>query len=79
MATRKKIGTLLDERLVRRAKGRAAQEGKAFNELLEAALEAYLARQSVMSSQRLVTEGWGAFRVTRRQLADALRDDILDA
>jgi hypothetical protein len=31
MATRKKFGTLLDERLVRRAKERAAQEGKAFS------------------------------------------------
>jgi molybdenum-dependent DNA-binding transcriptional regulator ModE len=76
---RKKIGTLLDERLVKRAQGRAAQEGKAFNDLLEAALEAYLARHSVVSGQRLVDESWGAFRVSRRQLAEALKADPLDA
>ena len=76
---RRKIGTLLDERLLKRAKERAAREGKALNELLEAALEAYLARGSARSSRRLVDEGWGAFRVTRRQLTEALRHDLLDS
>ena len=76
---RRKIGTLLDERLLKRAKGRAAREGKALNELLEAALEAYLARGSARSSRRLVDEGWGAFRVTRRQLTEALKHDVLDS
>ena len=76
---RRKIGTLLDERLLKRAKGRAAREGKALNELLEAALEAYLARGPARSSRRLVDEGWGAFRVTRRQLTEALRHDLLDS
>ena len=76
---RRKVGTLLDERLLKRAKGRAAREGKALNELLEAALEAYLARQPVRSREHLVDEGWGAFRVTRRQLREALRVDPLDA
>lgn len=75
---RKKIGTLLDARLVDRVKGRAAQEGKAFNDVLEAALESYLTRQSVTSSQRTVDESWAAFRVTRRQLREALKDDLLD-
>ena len=76
---RRKIGTLLEERLLKRAKGRAAREGKALNELLEAALEAYLTRGPVRSSRRLVDEGWGVFRVTRRQLAAALRHDLLDS
>ena len=76
---RRKIGTLLDERLLKRAKGRAVREGKSLNELLEAALEAYLARRSARSSRRLVDEGWEAFRVTRRQLTEALRHDLLDS
>jgi hypothetical protein len=76
---RKKIGTLLDERLVKRAKGRAAREGKAFNEILEAALEAYLSQESPESRRRLAAQGWGAFRVTRRQLREAMEDDFLDA
>jgi hypothetical protein len=76
---RRKIGTLLEGRLLERAKERATREGKALNELLEAALEAYLARGSVRSKQRVVDAGWGAFRVTRRQLTEALRHDLLDA
>ena len=76
---RRKIGTLLEERLLKRAKGRAAREGKALNELLEAALEAYLSRGADRSSRRLVEQGWGAFRVTRRQLTEALKHDLLDA
>ena len=76
---RRKIGTLIEERLLTRAKGRAAREGKALNELLEAALEAYLTRGPVQSSRHLVEAGWGAFRVTRRQLAEALKHDPFDA
>jgi hypothetical protein len=76
---RRKIGTLLDERLLKRAKERAAREGKALNEILEAAIEAYLARPPVRSSQRLVDEGWGAFRVPRHQLTAALKGDLLDS
>ena len=76
---RRKIGTLLEERLLKRAKGRAAREGKALNELLEAALKAYLTRGSARSSRHLVEAGWGAFRVTRRQLSEALRHDPFDA
>lgn len=76
---RRKIGTLIDDRLLERAKGRASREGRAFNELLEAALEAYLAPRSARSCRRLVEEGWGAFRVSRRQLTEALKGDPLDA
>jgi len=76
---RRKVGTLLDDRLLERAKGRAAREGKALNELLEAALEAYLARGGTRSRRRVVDEAWGAFRVTRRQLSEALKHDVLDA
>ena len=75
---RRKIGTLLEERLLERARGRAAREGKALNALLEEALEAYLARGSARSSRHLVEKGWGAFRVSRRQLNEALKHDVLD-
>jgi hypothetical protein len=60
-------------------RGAPRGEGKAFNELLEAALEAYLAPRSGRSCLRLVEEGWGAFRVSRGQLTAALRGDPLDA
>ena len=75
---RRKIETLLDERVLERAKARAAREGKALNDLLEAALKTYLAQHPVRSSQRVVDEGWGAFRVTRRQLREALKAHPFD-
>lgn len=80
MPSRKKIGTLLDETLLRRAKVRAAREGKALNELFETALETYLSRAATAAPGRgVVDKGWGAFRVTRRQLEQALHGDLLDA
>ncbi|MGH7771965.1 MAG: hypothetical protein ACREQA_06970 [Candidatus Binatia bacterium] len=75
---RQKIGTVLDEGILKRAKVRAAQEGKAFNELLEAALQAYLSRHQAISGQRLVEESWGVFRVTPRELRHALKGELFE-
>jgi hypothetical protein len=75
---RQKIGTVLDQETLKRAKVRAAQEGKAFNELLETALQAYLSRHGGTSGQRLVEEGWGVFRVTPKELKAALKGDLLE-
>jgi hypothetical protein len=70
---RRKVELLLDEQILKRAKVRAAQEGKAFNELLEAALQTYLSRHGGISGQRLVEESWGVFRVTPKELKEALK------
>ena len=75
---RRKVGTIVDEELLKRAKVRAAQEGKAFSELLGTALEMYLSRRGGASGERLVDEGWGAFRITRRELRQALKGDLLE-
>ena len=42
MTTKKKIGTVLDEEMVRRAKVAAANEGIPLSQLLEKALQVYL-------------------------------------
>lgn len=76
---RQKVGTVLDEELLRRAKVRAAQEGKALNQLLEAALQTYLARNVGTSGPRLVEEGWGVFRVTPGELKKALSGEMFEA
>lgn len=78
MSMRRKVGTIVDEELLKRAKVRAAQEGKAFSELLGTALETYLSRRAGASGERLVDEGWGAFRITRRELRQALKGDLLE-
>ena len=75
---RQKVGTILDGDILTRAKVRAAQEGKAFNELLEAALQAYLSRHAGTSGRRLVEESWGVFRLTPRELREALKGEILE-
>ncbi len=75
---RQKVGTVLEEKLLKRAKVRAAQEGKAFSELLEAALEAYLSRHPGSSGHRLVEESWGVFRVTPKELRQALKGEMLE-
>ena len=79
MQMRQKVGTTLDTELVKRAKVRAAQEGKALNTLLETALQAYLARHGGTSGPQLVKEGWGVFRVSPRELKVALRGEMLEA
>ncbi len=75
---RQKVGTALDENLLKRAKVRAVREGIAFNDLLEAALQAYLSRHVGSSAPQLVKDSWGVFRVTHRELRRALREDILE-
>lgn len=75
---RQKVGTALDEKILRRAKVKASQEGKAFNELLEAALQAYLSRHGGTSGRRLVEESWGVFRVTSKELKEALKGEIFE-
>ena len=75
---RQKVGTVLDEGILKRAKVRAGQEGKAFNELLEAALQAYLSRHPGTSRRRLVEEAWGVFRVTQKELKEALQGEMLE-
>ena len=75
---RMKVGTVLNEDILKRAKVRAAQEGKAFNELLEAALQAYLSRHGGTSGRRLVEESWGVFRVTPKELKESLKGEILE-
>jgi len=63
---------------LRWAKVRAAQEGKALHQLLEAALQAYLARNAGTSGPRLVEEGWGIFRITPKKLSNALKEELLE-
>jgi hypothetical protein len=49
---KKKIGTLMDEQVLRRAKRRAAEEGRPLNDLFQAAVSEYLARALPESGQR---------------------------
>ncbi len=51
---RVKVGTILDEKILRQAKAFAARQGKSLGQLIEEALEEHLAREE-NSSRRLLT------------------------
>lgn len=71
MATKKKIGTVLDEELVRRAKIAAAREGVPLSQLLEKALVAYLRA----GKRDIVAETWGAMHVSPSVFKEVMEDE----
>ncbi|GEM_PF-1708092 len=62
MTTKKKVGTVLDEELVRRAKVAAANEGIPLSQLLEKALQAYLGAPA-RGKRGIVKEMWGTIPI----------------
>ena len=73
---RRKISTLLEDHLFRRAKLEAIRQGKQVSEILGEALERYLAD----TGNRAVTTGiaaetWGALKLERRRVERLLRDE----
>lgn len=78
---RKKVSTLLDEGLYRRAKLEAALRGKQVSEILGEALEKYLNEESRTGrSLGAVEETWGSVKVSREELDEIMaEEDWLDA
>ena len=76
---RQKIGTILEKSLIKRLRLLAAREGKPINRLIEEALRFYLNFHHHEGRRSLVKEGWGTFRVTSKQLKEALEEDIFES
>ncbi len=77
---RQKIGTVLDRRVVRRAKVYAAQRGQPFNAVIEEALRAWLDRPAAKSARAsLVEQTAGNLAIDPAVLAGLLREDLYDA
>lgn len=79
---RKKIGTVVDDRLYRRAKVEAAKQGRAVSDLLGEALERYLdAGRTGRGSANIADETFGSMRIDRKEFERILReeDGVLDA
>lgn len=49
---KKKVGTLIEDNVMRRAKRRAADEGRSLSELIQHALESYLTDRAVEPEKR---------------------------
>lgn len=79
-AVKQKIGTVLDQRLVRRAKGYAAQRGVPLNTVIEDALRAWLDRAGPgKRGASLVAQTAGNLALDPEQLAALLTEDLYDA
>ena len=73
---RKKIGTQLDERILRLARIKAAEEGRPLNDLFQEAVSEYLARSLPESGQR--EEAYRLFCERPLPLSRAQFKQILD-
>jgi hypothetical protein len=77
---KQKIGTVLDQRLVRRAKVYAAQRGQPLNAVFEDALRAWLNRADAkLATPSLVMGTAGNMAIDQTVLAALLAEDLYDA
>lgn len=77
---KQKIGTVLDQRLVRRAKVYAAQRGQPLNAVIEDALRAWLDRAAATSAMpSRVAQTAGNMAIDPKALAALLAEDFYDA
>ena len=73
---RKKVSTLLDEALYRRAKLEAAMRGKQISEIVCEALEKYLAEESVPGrGLGVVADTWGSVSLPLRELKEIMAEE----
>lgn len=75
---RQKIGTALHSHLVVRLKELAAEEGRAMNEIIEDALEAYLLLRERDARVDLVRRTAGKYKVTDEQFRAVMEEDMYD-
>lgn len=71
----KKIGTVVDEELLRRAKLAAAAQGITLSKVLDGALRDYLDRRSGTMARGVVASTWGAIPVDPALLRAVLEEE----
>lgn len=72
---RRKVSTLLDDALYRRAKLEAVRQGKQVSEILGDALAAYLGARGGRTGIGVVAETWGSIGVEPAILTDVMEED----
>ena len=73
---RVKVGTSLEEDLLRRLQANAGLQSKPLNEILEEAIRQYLARQEGADCSELIDRTYGSLRVTPKQVRQVLDEDL---
>lgn len=77
---KQKVGTVLDQRLLRQAKTAAARRGRPLSAVIEEALRAWLERETqTMPTPSLVAQTAGNMAIDPTVLATILAEDIHDA
>ena len=72
---KRKIGTILEEDLMRRAKILAAEEGKPLQRILEEALQEYLESRSRPKKARVVASTWGIIKADPALVRSILEEE----
>jgi len=72
---RKKVGTALHEHLIIQLRVLAASDDRPLNELIEEALERYLAQRELGTGGSVVSATEGTYAVTDDQLATVMAED----
>jgi hypothetical protein len=78
---KQKIGTLIDQDIMRRAKRRAATEGRPLSDLIQDALVYYLRNETVTPKERKMAYHLFCERpmkIPRDQLRHVLKEDMWD-
>jgi hypothetical protein len=72
---RRKVGTVLDEALFRRARVESARQGRTISEVLAEALEDYLARKGRHEASGIVADTWSVLSADRARVKKILGTD----
>lgn len=77
---RRKVGTVLEEALFRRARLESARQGRAISDILAEALENYLERRGRHETSGVVADTWSVLSLDRMQVKRILgeEDGLLD-
>ncbi len=76
---KRKVGTLLEEEVIRRAKRQAAQEGRPFSDLIQDALENYLSSRIPEPARRDAAYQLfcgSPMRLSAKQFQAVLEEDV---
>ena len=72
---RRKVGTVLEEALFRRARLESARQGRAISDILAEALEEYLERKGRHETSGVVADTWAVVSLDRAQVKKILGDE----
>ena len=73
---KRKVGTLIDEEVIRHAKRRAAEEGRPLSDVIQDALVSYLNNKVPETAYQLFCEQ--PMRISRKQFKEILEEDAWD-